>query len=79
MAKTLVNRANACIIQNHGILALGKNMDKALLAAELLEKIAHIYCLALSTGKPVTLLPDATREMARSLRDYDVEQARKKS
>lgn len=65
VAGLLANHANAYIIQNHGILALGKNMDKALLAAELLEKIAQIYCLALSTGKPVTLLPDATREMAR--------------
>ena len=79
VASLLANNANAYIIQNHGIIVLGKNMDKALLAAELLEKIAHIYCLALSTGKPVTLLPEATREMARSLRDYDVEQARKKA
>ncbi len=79
VAALLANHANAYIIQNHGVLALGKNMDKALLAAELLEKIAHIYCLALSTGKPVTLLPDATREMARGLRDYEVEKARKKA
>ncbi|HPC86800.1 MAG TPA: class II aldolase/adducin family protein [Smithellaceae bacterium] len=78
VAGLLANHANAYLIQNHGILALGKNMDKALLAAELLEKIAHIYCLALSTGKPVTLLPDATRETARSLRDFEVETARKK-
>ena len=49
----LSNNANAYIIQNHGILALGKDLDKAILHAELLEKVAHIYCLALSTGKPV--------------------------
>jgi ribulose-5-phosphate 4-epimerase/fuculose-1-phosphate aldolase len=52
----LSNKANAYIIQNHGILALGKNIDKALLNAELLEKAAHIYYLALSIGKPVNTL-----------------------
>jgi len=53
----LSNNANAYIIQNHGILALGKTMNQALLHAELLEKAAQIYYLALSTGKPVTELP----------------------
>ncbi|HDQ04033.1 MAG TPA: class II aldolase/adducin family protein [Deltaproteobacteria bacterium] len=51
------NNASAYIIQNHGILALGKSMDEALLHAELLEKVAQIYCLALSTGKPICELP----------------------
>lgn len=53
----LANKAKAYIIQNHGILALGSTLDQAILHAELLEKVAHIYCLALSTGKPVTTLP----------------------
>ncbi len=79
VAGKLGNNANAYIIQNHGIIALGKNMDKALLAAELLEKVAHIYYLALSTGKPVTLLPDRIRDMAKSLREYEVSEARKKA
>lgn len=79
VAATLKNNANAYIIQNHGIIALGKNMDKALLAAELLEKVAQIYYLALSTGRPVTVLPDQIREMARSIREYEVCEARKKA
>jgi ribulose-5-phosphate 4-epimerase/fuculose-1-phosphate aldolase len=53
----LANKAKAYIIQNHGILALGSTLDQAIVHAELLEKVAHIYCLALSTGKPVTTLP----------------------
>lgn len=75
VAGKLKNNANAYIIQNHGIIVLGKNLDKAVLAAELLEKVAHIYYLALSTGKPVTLLPDSIREIVRGLRAYDVEKA----
>ena len=54
----LSNGAHAYIIQNHGIVTLGRTLDEAMLHAELLEKIAHIYCLALSTGRPVTTLPE---------------------
>lgn len=78
VAGLLKNNANAYIIQNHGIIVMGKNMDKALIAAELLEKVAHIYYLALSTGKPVTTLPAQIQQMARSLRDYEVGEAGKK-
>jgi ribulose-5-phosphate 4-epimerase/fuculose-1-phosphate aldolase len=65
----LSNKANAYIIQNHGILALGKTMHQALLNAELLEKAAHAYCLALSTGKPVTTLPKSTVDLFIALRN----------
>jgi|WetSurMetagenome_2_1015567.scaffolds.fasta_scaffold573772_1 L-ribulose-5-phosphate 4-epimerase len=78
VASKLNNNANAYIIQNHGIITLGKNMDKALLAAELLEKVAHIYYMALSTGMPITALPDQIQEMTRSLREYEVNEAKKK-
>ena len=74
----LSNNANAYIIQNHGILALGKNLDKAILHAELLEKVAHIYYLALSTGKPVCTLPASVADFAAALRNSDVQAATKK-
>ena len=74
----LSNHANAYIIQNHGILALGKNLDKAVLHAELLEKVAHIYCLALSTGKTVNTLPASAADFAQALRNSDVQAAMKK-
>ncbi len=75
----LSNNANAYLIQNHGILALGKNLDKAILHAELLEKVAHIYCLALSTGKPVGTLPASIAEFAAAIRNSEVQEALKKS
>ncbi|HDS05910.1 MAG TPA: class II aldolase/adducin family protein [Deltaproteobacteria bacterium] len=75
----LSNNANAYIIQNHGILALGKSLDKAILHAELLEKVAHIYYLALTTGKPVCELPSAIAQLAASLRNSDVLEAKKKN
>ena len=75
-ATKLSNNANAYIIQNHGILALGKTIHQALLNAELLEKVAHAYCLALSTGKSITTLPQFVADMFASLRHNDVEEAR---
>jgi len=75
VAGKLSNNANAYILQNHGILALGKDMDKAILHAELLEKVAHIYYLALSTGKPVDTLPESIVEVVKIVRDNEVQQA----
>ena len=75
VAGKLSNSANAYILQNHGILALGRDIDKAILHAELLEKVAHIYCLALSTGKPVTTLPESIVEVVKIVRDNEVQQA----
>jgi L-ribulose-5-phosphate 4-epimerase len=75
VAGKLSNNANAYILQNHGILALGKDLDKAILHAELLEKVAHIYCLALSTGEPVTTLPESIVEVVKIVRDNEVQQA----
>jgi L-ribulose-5-phosphate 4-epimerase len=76
VAGKLSNNANAYIIQNHGILALGKTLDKAILHAELLEKVANIYCLALSTGKQISTLPAEIVELAGTMRDYEVKAAR---
>jgi L-fuculose-phosphate aldolase len=78
VAGKLSNNANAYIIQNHGILALGKNLDKALLHAELLEKAAQTYCLALSTHKTIHTLPDSIIETVKAVRDYEVNEAGKK-
>lgn len=78
VAGKLSNNANAYILQNHGILALGKTLDKAILHAELLEKVANIYCLALSTGKSINTLPESISELAMSIRNYEVQEAQGK-
>jgi L-ribulose-5-phosphate 4-epimerase len=74
----LSNNANAYLIRNHGILALGKTLEKALLHAELLEKVAQVYCLALSTGRGVHTLPGPIVDMVKSVRDFEVAEASKK-
>lgn len=46
----LNNRGHGYLLQNHGALTLGSNLEEAWLNVELLEKAAQIYLGALSTG-----------------------------
>ncbi|MFZ5645346.1 MAG: class II aldolase/adducin family protein [Bacillota bacterium] len=57
VAGKLDNRCNCYIIQNHGALCLGTNINKAFRNVELLEKCSQVYYYALSTGKEITTLP----------------------
>ena len=66
--QTVSNGCNCFIMQNHGALNLGKNLQKAWKNAELLEKSAQVYSLALATGQAVTTLPAETLELIRQLR-----------
>ncbi len=53
---------NALLLANHGLLAVGSNMDTAFAAAEEIEFVARIYYQTLSIGKPV-ILPDAEMDV----------------
>ena len=61
--KALVGRS-ACLLANHGAIATGPNLEKALWLAGEIETLAQQYAVALQLGKP-KILPDA--EMARVL------------
>jgi len=60
---------SAVLLANHGPLITGKNLDKALEGAEIVEHIAKIYVSALSTGKPA-LLPDEAVELQKSAYEF---------
>lgn len=53
----LGNQSFCYIIQNHGALSMGKNIDRAWKNTELLEKVAQVYYYALTTGRKITILP----------------------
>ena len=53
----------ACLMANHGMVALGETLDKAMWRAVELEVLAHQYCVALQIGGPV-LLSDSEMEGA---------------
>ncbi len=48
---------NATIMKNHGAVVVGSDMDRAVIAAQVLEKSAHIFILTKIAGK-VNILPD---------------------
>lgn len=54
---------NACLMANHGIIALGKNLKSALALAVELETLAAQYIRVLQMGEPV-LLSDAQMDEA---------------
>ncbi len=58
------NGHNAYILQNHGVLVLGTDVERAIFNLELVEKCALAYLLALCTERPVTRIPLAIREIA---------------
>ena len=60
VAGKLGNGCNCYIMQNHGVLCLGRTIEKACLNAELLEKVAAIYADALFTGQDISTLPEDT-------------------
>lgn len=58
VARVVTNRCHCYIMQNHGTLCVGADLDRTFTSVELLEKIASVYMQALATGKPITVLPE---------------------
>jgi L-fuculose-phosphate aldolase len=58
-ATAALDDRNAALLANHGAVGAGKTMADALRNAELLEKTAQIYLLALAIGKVNRLPPQA--------------------
>ena len=64
---------NGCILANHGMIALGANLDKAMWLAVELETIARQYYLSLVLGNPVILSDEQIEETARGLATYGLQ------
>lgn len=64
VVKRVKNHHNAYILQNHGALCFGHDMERAIHNIEVLEKCALAYLLALCSERPVTKIPLAVREIA---------------
>ena len=62
--KAIKSGNNAFILQNHGVLVLGGDTEKAIHNMALLEKCALTYLLALMTEKKVYKIPLPIREIA---------------
>lgn len=62
-----MRKRDACLMANHGQLAVGKSLDEALELANEIEVLATQYCKVLELGEP-HLLPDV--EMKRVLQRF---------
>jgi len=56
-----IGEYNALLLANHGLLAVGRNIDTAFAVAEEIEFVARIYYQTQSIGKP-EILPDEEME-----------------
>ena len=64
VAKHVRNHNNAFMMQNHGALIFGHDMERATHNVEILEKCALAYLLALCSERKVSKIPLAVREIA---------------
>lgn len=64
VAKHVKNHNNAFMMQNHGALVFGHDMERAVHNVEILEKCAMAYLLAICTEKKIGKIPLAVREVA---------------
>jgi L-ribulose-5-phosphate 4-epimerase len=64
VAKHVKNHNNAYMMQNHGALVFGHDMERAVHNVEILEKCALAYLLAICSERKITKIPLAVREIA---------------
>jgi L-ribulose-5-phosphate 4-epimerase len=64
ISKHVRDHNNAYMMQNHGALVFGHDMERAVHNVEILEKCSLAYLLALCTDRKVSKIPLAVREVA---------------
>lgn len=64
---------NGCLLANHGMIAVGANLDKAMWLAVELETIARQYYLSLALESHVILTDEEIAETARGFTTYGLQ------
>lgn len=54
-AVPILERKNACLMANHGVVAVGETMEAAYVNSVYVEDTARIYHMALQSGNPVVI------------------------
>ncbi len=60
----------ACLMANHGVTAIGADLEQALDVAREVEYLARIYTVALQIGRPVLLSAEEMQEVQVRFRTY---------
>jgi len=69
VAKGLFHR-NACLMANHGQIAIGATLPAALELAQEVEVLATQYCKVLALGEPVILPADEMKRVLKRFKSY---------
>ena len=64
IARAVRDHNNAYMLQNHGALVFGSDIERAVHNVEILEKCSLAYLLALCTDRKVSKIPLPVREVA---------------
>jgi L-fuculose-phosphate aldolase len=69
-AQALGDSHRACLLRNHGTIAVGASVGEAYSRTELLEEMAEVYYRARLAGEPVLLTPEQIAEVSAKIHDY---------
>jgi len=69
-AETLGSAFDACLLRNHGVIAVGEDVESAFETALMVEFVARIEYQARGIGEPSYLPDDEIREVRERFRDY---------
>ena len=69
-ARALGDAHRACLLRNHGTIAVGPTIAEAFSRTELLEQMAELYYRARTAGEPVLLSAEQMAEVAAKIHDY---------
>jgi L-fuculose-phosphate aldolase len=64
---------NGCLLANHGMIAVGSNLDKAMWLATELETLAKQYYLSLQIGGPKLLPDQEIEEVVAAFKGYGLQ------
>ncbi len=69
-AQALGDLHRACLLRNHGTIAVGESVSQAYSRTEVLEEMAELYYRARLAGDPVLLTPEQIAEVSAKIHDY---------
>ncbi|MGJ5177610.1 class II aldolase/adducin family protein [Bradyrhizobium oligotrophicum] len=78
LALAALEGRNGCLLANHGMIAAGANLDKAMWLAVELETLARQYYLSLALGQPHILSDAEIAEAAQQFSSYGLQEPKAK-
>ena len=65
-----LGRCRACLVANHGMVAIGSTPESALALAVEVEALAEQYCRAVQVGEPILLSPEEMLRVMHAFEEY---------